>query len=334
MNLILHIGPSKTGSTSIQSFLNSAQQELLNDGILYPSKGRLEADVTCQLRLSERYVRGTRFISKTGPDFAHHLLAWTLAGTAQNISAERCWSDVLTEIESIKPKTVIISSESFACLSEEQLQKMKLLLKDYSVNVSIYFRNPFYWLLSRYNQVVKKGRYHRSFRAFIQEQSFQFISFERLMKRYVNIFGQKNVDLRLFDKIKSHDTLENDLIHMLGIDALKYGKYIPYEKQNVSLAPDITNMVRYLNAFQHYFAPKSMHSTRIKRLRKRIIRKRKAYRILNNYGKLIFNKPVYNKKDLRIYSSITEGWLPEFLRQYLYPEDWAYYEMGSFDQEK
>jgi hypothetical protein len=334
MNLILHIGPPKTGSTAIQFFLNSAQQELLNDGILYPSKGRLETNATCQLRLPQIYVRGTRFISKTGPDFAHHLLEWTLAGMAQNISAKHCWSNLLDEIESIKPETAIISSENFAWLSEEQLQKVKLLLKNYSVSVLIYFRNPLNWQLSRYNQMVKRGNYRRSFRAFFREPSSQFISYERLTKRYANIFGQKNIGLRLFDKITYHDTLENDLILMLGIDALKYEKYISYEKKNVSLAPDITNMLRYLNFFQHYFAPRSMHSTRIKRLRKRIIRKRKAYEVLNNYGKPIFNRPVCSKKDLRIYSRMTEGWLPEFLRQYLHPEDWAYYKMGPFDQEK
>lgn len=334
MNLILHIGPPKTGSTVIQSFLNSAQKELLNDGILYPSKGRLEADVTCHLRLPQRFVRGTRFISKTGPDFAHHLLEWTLAGIAQNISAERCWSDILDEIESIKPETAIISSELFAWLPEEQLQKVKLLLKNYSVSVLIFFRNPLKWQLSRYNQMVKKGNYRRSFRAFFREPSSQFISYERLTKRYANIFGQKNVELRLFDKITHHDTLEHDLIHMLGIDVMKYEKYTSHENKNVSLAPDITNMLRYLNSFQHYFAPRSIHSTRIRKLRKKIIRKRKEYEMFNNYGKPLFGRPVCSKKDLRIYERMTERWLPDFLRQYLQPEDWVYYKMGPPDQEK
>lgn len=147
MKIILHIGPPKTGSTSIQSFLDSARQELLNDGVLYPSKGRLEAGVTCRLKLYGRDAKSRRITSKTGPDTAHHLLSWTLAGIAQNIAADRCWTDVLTEIESIKPETVIISSEDFAWLSEGQIQKLKVMLNDYSVNILIYFRNPFYWLL-------------------------------------------------------------------------------------------------------------------------------------------------------------------------------------------
>ena len=163
----------------------------------------------------------------------------------------------------------------------------------------------------------------------MQEQSFHYISYERLLKRYVGIFGRKNVDLRLFDKIKRHDTLENDLIHMLDIDASKYGKYIPSEKHNISLASDIMNMLRCLNFMQHYFAPQSMHSTRFKRARNRIIKKRKAYRKLNKIGKPFFNRPVYNQKDLRIYSTITEAWLPEFLRSYLDPEDWQYYKHGG-----
>jgi hypothetical protein len=334
MNLILHIGPHKTGSTAIQTFLNSARQELLTDGILYPFKGRLEEDVTCHLRSPQRYVRGTRFFSKSGPDFAHHLLEWTLAGMAQNISAERCWLELLKEIESIKPETTIISSEYFAWLSKEQLQKVKLLLKDYSVSILIFFRNPLKWQLSRYNQMVKKGNYRRSFRAFFREPSSQFISYERLINRYVNIFGQKNVELRLFDKITHHGTLEHDFIHMLGINALKYEKYISHEIKNVSLAPDITNMLRYLNSFQHYLAPRSMHSTRIRKLRKKIIRKRSTYNTLNKYGKPIFNRPVYNRRDIKIFSKMTEKWLPEFLHRYLNPEDWAYYKIDPFDQEK
>jgi len=334
MNIILHIGPPKTGSTTLQSFLNSAQQELSNDGILYPSKGRSEAGVAYHIELLERDARSRRIASKHGPDFAHHLLAWALAGTVQNISADSCWAEVINEIESVHPEMVIISSESFARLSEEQLQKLKAMLKDYAVKVLIYFRNPFNWLLSRYNQIVKKGRYHRSFRAFMQEQSFHYISYEHLMKRCVSIFGQKNVELRLFDKIKRHDTLVNDLIHMLDLDATKYGKYITSEKQNVSLASDIMNMLRYLNFIQHYFTPQSMHPTHIKRIRNRIIKKHKVYKRLNKIGKPLFDKAIYNKKDLKIYSTITDAWLPEFLRNYLSPDDWDYYKPVAFDQEK
>ena len=333
MNIILHIGPAKTGTTSIQSFLNSAQQELLSDSFLYPSKGRPEAGVSYQVKINERDARSRRFASKKGPHIAHHLLAWTLAGTNQNITAKSCWSDTLNEIESVNPKTVFISSEDFAWLSEGQLQTLRALLKGYSVKVLIYFRNPFNWLLSRYNQTVKKGRYHRSFRAFMQNQSFHYISYEHLMKRYVGAFGQTNVDLRLFEKIKRHDTLENDLIHMLDLDASKYGKYIPSEKHNVSLASDIMNMLRSINFYQHYFRPQSMHSYRFKKTRSKIIRKRKAYRKLNRIGKPYFNRPLYRQKDLRIYSTLTEEWLPEFLRQYLDPEDWQYYKSRAFDQE-
>lgn len=327
MNIILHIGPAKTGTTSIQSFLNSAQQELLSDDFLYPSKGRSEAGVTYQIKLHERDDRSRRFAFKKGPDFAHHLLAWTLAGTVQNISGDRCWADVLDEIELANPETVIISSEFFAWLSEEQLQTLKALLKGYSVKVIIYFRNPFNWLLSRYNQIVKKGRYHRSFRAFMREQSFHYISYEHLVKRYVETFGQTHVDLRLFDKIKRIDTLENDLINILDLDASKYGKYIPSEKHNVSLAGDIMNMLRCINLFQHYFWPQSKHSTRFKRARKEIISKGTSYRILNKIGKPFFNRPAYSQKDLRIYSTLTEEWLPEFLRRYLDPEDLQYYKL-------
>lgn len=334
MNIILHIGPPKTGSTSIQSFLNSAQQELLADGVLYPSKGRPESGVTYQIKLHERDARSKPYTFKKGPHITHHLLAWALTGANRNASPESCWAEVFNEIESVNPHTVFISSESFAWLSEGQLQKLKELLKDYSVKILIYFRNPFNWLLSRYNQSVKKGRYHRSFRAFMQEQSFQYISYESLMKRYVSTFGQMNVELRLFEKIKRSSTLENDLIRRLGLDAIKYGKYVPSEKTNISVARNITNMLRFWNFIQHYFTPQSMHSTRIKRIRNRIIKKGKVYKALNNFGQLIFNRPVYNKKDSRIYSTITDPWLPKFLRQYLNPEDWDYYNPPSFGQKK
>lgn len=120
---------------------------------------------------------------------------------------------------------------------------------------------------------------------------------------------------------------------MFDIDSPKYEKYISNEKQNVSLENDIINMLRHLNFIQDYIAPKSIYTTHIKRARNRIIKKRKAYRILNNIGKTIFSKPIYRKKDLRIYSSLTESWLPGFLREYLSPEDWDYYRLVPFNQE-
>jgi hypothetical protein len=333
MNLILHIGPPKTGSTSIQSFLDLAQPDLLSDGILYPLKGRSEAGVTYRIKLHQRDPRSRCFASKQGPDSAHHLLAWSLAETVQDISADSCWLKILHEIDAKNPETVIISSEYFAWLSDEQLQKLKAMLNQYSVKILIYFRNPFDWLLSRYNQIVKKGRYHRSFRSYLQEQPFHYISYERLLNRYVGAFGETNVELRLFDKIKVHDTLESDLITMLDIDASRYRKFIPSEKQNVSLTNDTINMLRCLNFIQHYFLPQSMHSTRMKQARNRTIKKRKGYKILNEIGQPIFNRPVYNKKDLKIFSAMADAWLPEFLARYVNPEDWDHYKPGARGQQ-
>jgi len=83
--LILHIGPPKTGTTSIQKFLSAAQEDLLSDGILYPANGRLQAGMVYTI-----WRRG-HFRTRKGPSIEHHLLPWSLTEAVQGISADACW---------------------------------------------------------------------------------------------------------------------------------------------------------------------------------------------------------------------------------------------------
>ncbi len=97
MELILHIGYSKTGTSAIQDFLYRNRKMLLRRyGILYP----------------DIYIF----------DKAHHLFAWSLTSKPEEITVdldpEHIFLSILDEAARTKSKIILISSEEFMKLEE------------------------------------------------------------------------------------------------------------------------------------------------------------------------------------------------------------------------
>jgi len=238
----------------------------------------------------------------------------------------RVGSSVLHEIHTVNPRIAIVSAEDLAWLPEEKIAQARALLAGLPVEIVIYFRNQLHWKLSQYNQEVKVGAYRHSFRRFLQEGApYDYLSFELLVKRYVDVFGKDNVTIKPFDKIVSKTSLEMDLIDTLGLDREKYSKYIPFNKFDISLPENTLNIICFLNLLEYHLHSQDSLKKIVGFVRRKILLNSIVGRIFLAAARPFFSRSLYCSNDVEVLRDITKDWYPEFLFKYIDHEDHVYF---------
>jgi hypothetical protein len=305
--LILHIGTHKTGTTFIQRFLASIQEELLSEGILYPISGRPKATGTHQ--------------------FGHHLLGWSACKMKgfDFFEDEQYWLDVLEEIHTVKPKMVVISSEAFGSCSPEQIVRVRKYFADFDVKVLIYLRNQFDFMVSWYKECVKSTMYEYSFREFIPEHIY-FCDYDRLLKKWIEVFGKEQVEIKLYDKLKRDPGLEIDLLHTLKLDPEKFTQYLfNFQKENVSPSDLKIALIKFINLLEDKLGSRGY----LRKILHAIIPERiKQSFIFNKFTiieKKFFHQIIYTEYELDLIRELTKEWKANFLEKYVSLEDRIYF---------
>lgn len=223
MKVILHIGQSKTGTSSIQSFLARNRKRLEAKGILYPSPrvAGMPVDLGC-----------------------HNVVADALAGKSSypHLSSEEYFAQFFEAAERSPANTMILSAEhffggeprlwqlsdqtSYRELYERKIRNLKRFLDGHDVTILIYLRPQVDWLASNIAQVIVHGRENGTGQVFESDRS-HFESQKEVMgygwrldlwnsiivpKQFVAIpYVRKN--------LKGASSV-SDFVHRAGIDAL------------------------------------------------------------------------------------------------------------------
>ena len=143
LTAILHIGPRKTGTTSIQYGLHTpaAVERLAADGFEY---------------LGKWPGRGNHWVQDMLLTFADERTE-IRHGTVRNGSQE--WKNFVNIVEAHRNRreSIIISSEAFPWVLEkpELLTVWRDVLRGFDVKVVVTYRRPFEWLLSEHYQELK-----------------------------------------------------------------------------------------------------------------------------------------------------------------------------------
>ena len=145
--LILHIGPHKTGSTSIQCTLTHYQNILMKDSYFYI--GKKPAEARCPgVKLNENAV--------------DHDLSVAFGISMNKLSKKKRLSKFVDKFSASldyhfdKRENVIVSIEEFANMSDNgSWQLLFNDLKRWDVRVVLTYRHYFEWLLSAYNSMHK-----------------------------------------------------------------------------------------------------------------------------------------------------------------------------------
>lgn len=133
--VILHIGPHKTGTTSIQAFLSSNRNVLSERGILYPDAGRGRIGKPQHWHFGDAIARGDK----------EYLVKFQ--------------KDLSAEIERLSPSTLLFSTEvlSREAIHEDNFRTIREIFDSAQIKILLFLRRQDSLLASRYAEHLKKG---------------------------------------------------------------------------------------------------------------------------------------------------------------------------------
>jgi len=247
MDLILHIGTAKTGTTSLQEFLAANRMILQREGILYPlSAGNGKSHALLSLIPQDDLA-------------SRHALTLRVAQTIRNLELFREeLKDALTEElngrSDRRPDKVIMSSEycSTRLLTDEAVQGLRDFLSPIfsDIKIVVYIRRQDEYLLSRYSTGVKAGG-TTPLEIPSSPDAVAFFDHWELLSRWARFFGRAQIVCRKYerDSLKSGDIID-DFLGLAEID-----KSLPFkrpERMNESLD---AGSVEFLRIFNQYHRP-------------------------------------------------------------------------------
>lgn len=242
--VVIHAGPPKTGTTTIQAFMYRARDTLRQAGILYPDAGRIADDRSFRVR------RPTGWMTKHGPGIGHHLLPWTLLDEVEGLHATDCWGELVDEFRRAPERIAVISSEAFSRLDRQRVDAVRRYLQGFEVRVVSYLRSPFSRMLSDYTQRVKSGRYHRSFGEFIVEERALLENYDGFLRFWDDAFGRERVSIRDFERAQTLGSLELDFARSITKDLDTLREFLPPAPLNVSPDSGTVERMRRLNRLE------------------------------------------------------------------------------------
>ena len=220
MKLLLHIGPHKTGSTSVQLSLSKVRKALLEQGVWY-----FEPKIAATSAIFAQYAsKEQRLAPGLLRKFANEdaILAWS----------RQCLVDLRAQAARGDADLCIISSEDFLSLTPDKVAE---LLRDMQeifseVTVLAYARDPVALYLSVLQQMVKTGFQLRQLKT---PETFNF-PLRRGLETYGRVLGRPRMIVRNFDRA---NLVQGDVVQDFAAVVGKIGPTItlPSLRQNESL---------------------------------------------------------------------------------------------------
>lgn len=228
----LHIGTFKTGTTSIQRFLTANRERLAESGYFVPSS---------QL-------------------FAHHPLPLSLIRDHSDFkavwrdfkgSSNALWQKLVSEIDDTACNNVIISSEGFCDLVNENCrdvssvmgERVKNYLNRYKVVVVCYIREILPYISSMYRESIKVSTRTLS----LEEEIDEFVKRKSIhlhpsifLGFYAKLFGDESLIVKKYDRkeLLNQDVVQ-DFLYTIGL-----GNELPSFSEKISRISDVNVSIR------------------------------------------------------------------------------------------
>jgi hypothetical protein len=209
---ILHIGLEKTGTTSIQFLFRQNREELLKSSILV-SNGSTSGN---SFRLA------VASYSKFRADGLTRQLS--IGSEAELQKFRQATIEALAaEIKSTAPEKVILSSEHFQSrlLGTDDIALLKSLLEEAgckNFRVLVYLRDPLKIAMSHHGMAIKKGVHvTQEFYRPEHRRISHIIDHKKTLSNWAAVFGESNLDVRLYPEGQSGDVLIADFLGAVGV---------------------------------------------------------------------------------------------------------------------
>jgi len=191
INLLLHAGRHKSGTTSLQATLTKNITRMLDVGILYPKTGRT--------------------------NLAHHEFAILLNKKNININKNKLqelMEKLLIEVESHSNiKTVLMSSEAFQNVDPGVIKRY---FSSFEIKPIFFVRNKHDYLISSYSQKVHAKNYVGNVDEYWRE-TFSKLNYKKYFTNWHNEFGS-NLEINVYDReiLKNNDIVADFFEKYIG----------------------------------------------------------------------------------------------------------------------
>jgi hypothetical protein len=224
----IHIGTEKTGSTSIQRYLEKNRDLLLDQGHYYPKcfgPKRGSHYYLCAYVRHDSIFDDLRLIS--GISNQEEL----------NVFREKLLTSAREEFKSIDTENLHISCENFhsRLMGEAAIKMLKVILSEFCEEFEIicYVRPQHEVAISLYSTHMKLGGTAKNIFEDIDSNNHYYNYFQMLNK-WESVFGHNAIEVHFFDKNRLQGAdLIHDYCELTGID--KFGLMdIPQENESLS----------------------------------------------------------------------------------------------------
>jgi len=241
-HLILHIGLTKTGSTSIQHVLAVRRQALQDQGVYVPTSpgwanhGLLAAYLVNDKAALERF----------------HPVNWGGLSPATRLAVFRAdWDREMAAMPGWATRCLITAEQIGMLLhSDDEVSRLAALLRPHfgSVQVIVYLRRQDLHAASYYNQWLRAGRLDPPSLPEGGPESLPENDYGALLDRYARVFGAAAVSPRIYDRreLLNGDVLD-DFLHTAGL-TLEVPADIARRHANAGLSATGQDLLRAIGA--------------------------------------------------------------------------------------
>jgi hypothetical protein len=229
--LFLHIGQTKTGSTSLQRFLHVNRAALAERGVLYaPGAAGEPADEASPL----------------APHNHRHLFTALQEARGGLDAAAPAWQAAARAIGEHPAPVAVISSELLwhlfvgrPALRRQALQWLARALAPFDVRIVCYLRPQDSWAEAMYNQLVKSGQTKAATLSFTEylarPQTLGLMDYAQVIEPWAEAFGPGALIVRAFERanLVAGDVID-DFMALVGQDDLQGLVRLPDAQQRLS----------------------------------------------------------------------------------------------------
>lgn len=225
MELLLHIGTGKTGSTSIQSFLKKNRKRLLEGGTLFPRS------------LGDSNHYNLFLIAQNSAASDKPMRMRGIVGREQQKIIKAKWrKEFKEEVADSKADRCIVSAEHLSQLKEDEV----LGLRDFlcgvfnRVKILIYLRDPVDYAVSMYDTALKIGGLRQEP---LPPEYGGPADYKQILRMWSGAFQKENINVRIFDRRELIDgSVVVDFSDATGIslDGLEHSDHFENRSLNVT----------------------------------------------------------------------------------------------------
>jgi Sulfotransferase domain len=238
MNLILHIGTPKTGTTAVQRFLHRNRHALTEYGFH-------------QATTPPHNLGHANSIADALYASDHRAVQAFLASHVRS-ARQRGADTVLISAENFYVRNVLLAMQrGEVCrnaLEDDRrvVEKLLALLPDELATCRIvcYFRRPDRYAESLYNQHVKRGVIDGTFDEFLSRIE-PVLHYDTCVRSWADVFGRRNFAVRLYDTVKN-DVVGDFVTNVLGIQDVAQFSHA-HKQENERISRDLLEFKRLKN---------------------------------------------------------------------------------------